>query len=44
MNDEKVYVVIHRGLTVEGNCKSDEHKFSGEHQGVSLESSGESRE
>ena len=25
----RVYVVIHRSLSMEGNCKSDEHKFSG---------------
>ena len=25
----RVYVVIHRSLSMKGNCKSDEHKFSG---------------
>ena len=25
----RVYVVIHRSLSMEGNCKSNEHKFSG---------------
>ena len=25
----RVYVVIHRSLSMEGNFKSDEHKFSG---------------
>ena len=25
----RVYVVIHRSLSMEGNCKSDEQKFSG---------------
>ena len=27
--ERRVYVVIHRGLSVEGNCKSNGHKFSG---------------
>ena len=35
----RVYVVIHRGLSMEGNCKSDEHKFSGYQRRVSSGSS-----
>ena len=35
----RVYVVIHRSLSMKGNCKSDEHKFSGYQRRVSLGSS-----
>ena len=35
----RVYVVIHRSLSMEGNCKSDEHKFSGYQRRVSSGSS-----
>ena len=35
----RVYVVIHRGLSMEGNCKSDEHKSSSYQQRVSSGSS-----
>ena len=35
----RVYVVIHRSLSMKGNCKSDEHKFSGYQQRVSSGSS-----
>ena len=31
----RVYVVIHRSLSMKGNCKSDEHKFSGYQRRVS---------
>ena len=36
----RVYVVIYRSLSMKGNCKSDEHKFSGYQRGVSSGSSG----
>ena len=29
LSEWRVYVVIHRSLSMEGNCKRDEHKFSG---------------
>ena len=35
----RVYVVIHRSLSMKGNCKSDEHKFSGYQRRVSSRSS-----
>ena len=35
----RVYVVIHRSLSMKGNCKSDEHKFSGYQRRVSSGSS-----
>ena len=35
----RVYVAIHRSLSLKGNCKSDEHKFSGYQRRVSLGSS-----
>ena len=35
----QVYVVIHRSLSMKGNCKSDEHKFSGYQRRVSSGSS-----
>ena len=35
----RVYVVIHRSLPMKGNCKSDEHKFSGYQRRVSSGSS-----
>ena len=35
----RVYVVIHRSLSMKGNCKSDEHKFSGCQRRVSSGSS-----
>ena len=35
----RVYVVIHRSLSIKGNCKSDEHKFSGYQRRVSSGSS-----
>ena len=37
--DWRVYVVIHRSLSMKGNCKSDEHKFSGYQRRVSSGSS-----
>ena len=36
----QVYVVIHKDISVPGNCKSDGHKVSREHRRVSSESSG----
>ena len=35
----RVYVVIHRSLSMKGNCKSDEYKFSGYQRRVSSGSS-----
>ena len=35
----RVYVVIHRSSSMKGNCKSDEHKFSGYQRRVSSGSS-----
>ena len=35
----RVYVVIHRSLSMKENCKSDEHKFSGYQRRVSSGSS-----
>ena len=35
----RVYVVIHRSLSMKGNCKSDEHKLSGYQRRVSSGSS-----
>ena len=35
----RVYVVIHRSSSMKGNCKSDEHKFSGYQWRVSSGSS-----
>ena len=35
----RVYAVIHRSLSMKGNCKSDEHKFSGYQRRVSSGSS-----
>ena len=35
----RVYMVIHRSLSMKGNCKSDEHKSSGYQQRVSSGSS-----
>ena len=35
----RVYVVIHRSLLMKGNCKSDEHKFSGYQRRVSSRAS-----
>ena len=35
----RVYVVIHWSLSMKGNCKSDEHKFSGYQRRVSSGSS-----
>ena len=29
MNGWQVYIAIHRGLSMEGNCKHNEHKLSG---------------
>ena len=36
----RVYVVIHRSLSMEGNCKSNGHKVSRENRRVSSKSSG----
>ena len=35
----RVYVVVHRSLSMKGNCKSNEHKFSGYQRRVSSGSS-----
>ena len=35
----RVYVVIHRSSSMKGNCKSDEHKFSGYQRRVTSGSS-----
>ena len=39
LSEGRVYVVIHRSLSMKGNCKSNEHKFSDYQRRVSSGSS-----